>query len=151
MLGGLARWLRAAGYDASWSSHVDDRMLVRLAHAQGRTLLSSDHEVFLFALVRDGIVPSLWIPHRLRVQEQLAHVLKEFSLPLCEPRCMSCGGELAEIPKQAAAPRIPPRTFAWLNQFWECTRCGRLFWQGTHWQRIRTNLEHAKAQASKGP
>ena len=25
MLGGLARWLRAAGYDASWEHGIDDR------------------------------------------------------------------------------------------------------------------------------
>jgi hypothetical protein len=35
MLGGLARWLRAAGYDASWHDGIDDGELVRLCHAEG--------------------------------------------------------------------------------------------------------------------
>jgi uncharacterized protein with PIN domain len=42
MLGGLARWLRAAGYDASWDDGIDDGELIRLARAEGRTALSSD-------------------------------------------------------------------------------------------------------------
>src|SRR5438552_1862899 len=48
MLGGLARWLRAAGYDACWQSGIDDHDLIRLARDQGRTLLSSDTRIFLF-------------------------------------------------------------------------------------------------------
>ena len=31
MLGGLARWLRAAGYDACWQEGIDDGELIRLA------------------------------------------------------------------------------------------------------------------------
>ena len=48
MLGGLARWLRAAGYDASWHDGIDDGDLVRLAQAEGRTVLSSDDDIFAF-------------------------------------------------------------------------------------------------------
>ena len=40
MLAGLARWLRAAGYDASWSATVTDRELIRLSQSEERLLLS---------------------------------------------------------------------------------------------------------------
>jgi uncharacterized protein with PIN domain len=53
---------------------------------------------------------------------------------------MACGGELAEIPREQARGRVPPRSFDWAPQFWECRRCGQLFWQGTHWQRIAEAL-----------
>ena len=36
MLGSLARWLRAAGYDAFWQEGIDDWDLIRLAQALGR-------------------------------------------------------------------------------------------------------------------
>jgi uncharacterized protein with PIN domain len=42
MLGGLARWLRAAGYDASWRADVKDWDLVRQAIREKSVLLSSD-------------------------------------------------------------------------------------------------------------
>jgi uncharacterized protein with PIN domain len=145
MLGGLARWLRAAGYEAWWASHIADNVLVRQATEEGRTLLSSDHAIFRFAVVRDGVLPALWIPHHLNIHEQLAFVLKELQLDLREPRCMACGGVLAEKSKDAVALRIPPRTLAWLDRYWECTSCGRLFWQGTHWQRIQNRLRDITA------
>jgi uncharacterized protein with PIN domain len=35
MLGGLARWLRAAGYDATWRVDIDDGDLIQQAAQQG--------------------------------------------------------------------------------------------------------------------
>src|SRR4051812_2637137 len=88
MLGGLARWLRAAGYDASWHDGIADGDLVRLCLTEGRTLLTSDDDFFGYALVRDGVVRSLFVPRGRPIVEQLAHVLRELKLPLREPRCM---------------------------------------------------------------
>ena len=143
MLGGLARWLRAAGYDAAWEEHIDDGDLVRRAADEGRVLLSSDIGVFKRGIVRDGEVPALLIPVGLGKQEQLAFVLRELSLPLREPRCMACGGALAEADKERARGRVPARTWAWLDRFYECTRCGRVFWRGTHWRQIAERLGQA--------
>src|SRR4051794_38150657 len=89
MLGGLARWLRAAGHDASWHDGIDDGDLVRLCLAQGRTVLSSDVDIFGFALVRDGVVPSLFVPRGRPIHEQLAFVMRELKLPRLEPRGMA--------------------------------------------------------------
>jgi uncharacterized protein with PIN domain len=143
MLGGLARWLRAAGYDTFWREGIDDGELVRLARAEGRTVLSSDRDVFAFALVRDGVVPSLFVPRDLDVQGQLAHVLRDLRLSLGEPRCMACGGELAELSRGEAAGRVPPRSLAYHDRFWECAGCGKVFWHGTHWERIVERLREA--------
>jgi uncharacterized protein with PIN domain len=136
MLGGLARWLRAAGYDASWREGIDDWDLVRLAQREGSILLSSDTGIFRIGVVRDGEVPALFVPHGLSKREQLAFVLRELGLSPLPPRCMACGGALREVSPEEARPRVPARTFAWVNQFFECERCGRLFWPGSHWLRI---------------
>jgi uncharacterized protein with PIN domain len=143
MLGGLARWLRAAGHDAWWRPDVGDAELVRLARDEGRTLLSCDTGIFRYGVVRDGEVPALFVPLRLSPPEQLAHVLGRLGLPLDEPRCMACGGRLVEMTKEQAAGRVPPRSLAWLDRFWECDRCRRVFWRGTHWQRIAERLRQA--------
>jgi len=144
MLGALARWLRAAGYDSSWKADVGDWELVRFAQREGRILLTSDTGILRIGIVRDGEVLALFIPHGLGKQEQLAFVLRRLNLPLRERRCMACGGVLAEVPKEHVRDRVPPRTFAWLERFYECVRCGQLFWQGTHWQRIARELESAR-------
>ena len=72
MLGGLARWLRAAGYDASWHPGIDDNDLVRLSQAEQRVLLSSDSGIFRIGIVRDGDIASLFIPRGKSIREQLA-------------------------------------------------------------------------------
>src|SRR5262245_9281309 len=145
MLGGLARWLRAAGYDAYWQEGITDPELILLCQREGRILLSCDTKLFLFRVLRDNLLPALFVPLRRNPQEQLAHVLAKGNLPLRPPRCMTCGGSLVEVPKETLRDRVPPRTFAWLDQFWECNRCLRLFWHGTHWQRIREQLQQAAA------
>jgi uncharacterized protein with PIN domain len=143
MLGGFARWLRAAGYDAFWRYSIDDHELIHLSQHEERTLLSSDTKIFLFRIIRDNILPALFVPLRLNPSEQLAHVLAKLNLPLRQPRCMVCGGNLVEVPKEEAREKVPARTFAWLDRFWECSRRRRLFWHGTHWQRIREQLQRA--------
>jgi hypothetical protein len=49
---------------------------------------------------------------------------------------MSCGGELRAVAKDEVADRIPPRTARWKDEYFVCSICDRLFWEGTHWQRI---------------
>jgi uncharacterized protein with PIN domain len=143
MLGGLARWLRAAGYDAWWQEGVKDWDLVRLALRTGRILLTSDTGILRIGIVRDGEVPALFVPHGLTKAGQLGFVLRHFQLPVRAPRCMACGGELIEVPKGQVRDRVPARTYAWLEHFYECRRCRQVFWEGTHWQRIAARLQQA--------
>jgi uncharacterized protein len=146
MLGGLARWLRAAGYDASWRAGIDDWDLVRLARREQRVLLSSDSGIFRIGIVRDGDVPALFIPVGLGKQEQLAFVLSSLKLTPRTPRCMACGGELVDVAKDQVRERTPPRTFDWVERFFECRRCGQLFWEGTHWRKIAATLDAVRSQ-----
>jgi uncharacterized protein len=140
-LGGLARWLRAAGYDAAWQPYIADDDLLRKARALSATILTTDGMLMERRLLRDGILPSFWLPPTLSIAEQLAVVFREFNLTLRGPRCMSCGGELLSVSKEALRERIPPRTYRWRDDYFVCTRCDKLFWHGTHWHRIMGKLE----------
>src|SRR3974377_2457955 len=114
MLGGLARWLRAAGYDASWREGIADWDLIRLALGEMRFLLSSDAGIFRIGIVRDGEVPALFVPRGLSKQEQLAFVLRELNPSVREPRCMPCGGALLEVAREHVRQRVPARPLGWL-------------------------------------
>ena len=140
-LGGLARWLRAAGYESAWQPDIDDDQLLREARRMPATILTTDAMLMERRLLRDRVLPAFWLPPTLTVPEQLALVCREFALVLREPRCMSCGGELRQVSKEALRERIPPRTYRWLNEFFVCGRCDKLFWHGTHWQRIVGRLK----------
>jgi uncharacterized protein with PIN domain len=151
MLGGLARWLRAAGYDASFDAAIDDWDLIRHALREGRILLSSDTGIFRVGMVRDGEVPALFLPHGMSKREQLAFVLRHFCLPILEPRCMACGGPLQEVSREQVRDRALARSFAWVEKFYECGFCGRLFWEGTHWQKIADDLCWAAGANQESP
>jgi uncharacterized protein with PIN domain len=149
-LGGLARWLRAAGCEALWQPDIADAELVRQAQRLGATILTTDCMLMERRLLRDRIIRAFWLPPTLSIAEQLALVFREFGLTLRQPRCMSCGGELRRVSKEALRERIPPRTYRWLDEFFICGRCDKLFWHGTHWHRIVTALSAAEASRQGG-
>ncbi len=141
MLGGLARWLRAAGYDAEFEYGIGDRELIGRARSSGRILLSSDGGMFERNIIKDGTVPALYIPQQLSKLQQLRYVVSEMKLPLRDPRCMGCGGKLVEVPKHKVMGEAPPLAFKHCERFWRCDRCGKLLWKGTHWTKITHRLQ----------
>jgi len=140
MLGGLCRWLRAAGYDAEFEYHIADAALVARARESGRVLLSSDGGIFERNVVKSGEVTALFVPRHRDKVEQLGFVLDALGLPVRAPRCMACGGAFREVPKADVQGEAPPRTFACQERFFRCQRCHKLFWEGTHWERIVARL-----------
>ena len=149
MLGGLARWLRAAGYEAVWKPQASDAELVREAQENGLFLLSSDSGFVERKVIRDGAVQFLLIPRGLHNVEMLAFVLGELALPLKDSRCMICGGELCEVPKREAQSEAPPLAYENQETFFRCARCKKLYWHGTHWQRISASLARAQSKARR--
>lgn len=148
MLGGLVRWLRAAGYDAQFEYGIDDGELVRRSLAHGQVILSSDGRLFERTLIRSGQARALYVPGQLGKLQQLRFVLESLNLPVqARSRCMGCGGELREVPRHRAAEEAPPLAFRFCERFWRCERCGRLLWHGTHWQKIARALDDLR----KGP
>jgi uncharacterized protein len=139
-LGGLARWLRAAGYEARWEAGIGDDVLLRVAAKNSETVLTTDSMLMERRVVRDRIIPAFWLPPTMDIPSQLALVFREFGLRVLAPRCMSCGGELQTADKEALRERIPPKTYRWLDQYFVCRRCDKLFWHGTHWARIARTL-----------
>ena len=150
MLGGLARWLRGAGYDATFDPGIDDGVLVRHAAAEGRVLLSSDGGIFERNAVKRGEVASLFVPRATPPVEQLKVVLDAFGLSPRDSRCMACGGALAGIEKDTVVDEVPARAFAANDEFWRCEGCAKVFWRGTHWARIaRVLAEHGAASLTR--
>jgi uncharacterized protein len=139
-LGGLARWLRAAGYETFWESGIDDDDLLKRARELKAVLLTTDSMLMERKIIRDRIIPAFWLPPALGIAKQLRDVFREFGLSLRERRCMSCGRDLIRGEKEALRDRIPPKTYRWRDEYFVCAGCGKLFWHGTHWERIQDRL-----------
>jgi uncharacterized protein len=142
MLGGLAKWLRAAGYDTYYArqgTDVSDGTLTSKALEEGRVLLTSDGGFLERKPVRDGSVGFLRVPP-LPLEEQLGFVVDHFDLDRRQSRCMECNGELKVVPPVAVAGRVPRGVIRDQKEFFLCEGCGRVFWHGSHWDRITGRL-----------
>jgi len=139
-LGGLARWLRAAGYEADWWPGIEDDRLLDKTLDSAAIMLTTDRPLYERAIVRAGLVPAVLVPVSLRKRQQLRFVVERLQLPRRDPRCMACGGGLVPVEKEAVRERIPPRTYPWQDDYYVCRRCDKLFWRGTHWETIDRQL-----------
>jgi uncharacterized protein with PIN domain len=139
-LGGLSRWLRAAGYRALWTPDITDDALLNQARILSAVVLTTDSLLMERRVLRDRKILSLWLPPALGIAAQLKLVFTAYGLKLQEPRCMACGGELLLTDKETLRERIPSKTYRWLDEYFVCHDCNQLFWRGTHWERISREL-----------
>jgi len=137
MLGRLAKWLRILGYDTAYLSPAEDNALVRLARAEGRILLTRDTELARRRGLRVLLIESE------RVEEQVRQVLNDLGLTTegSFSRCPLCNIPLEELDGEAVADRVPSYVLRTQERFSRCPGCGRIYWRGTHWARMRERIE----------
>jgi uncharacterized protein with PIN domain len=136
MCGGLARWLRAYGYDTTYTKGIEDRVLIEHALREGRVLISSDGPMFERKILRDGTLRAFRLPRGLKLLDQFREVVRAFRLPPLEARCTICNGELDLVGRDAVADRVPAKSLIWATEFYLCRACGKAYWNGSHWRRI---------------
>jgi chemotaxis protein methyltransferase CheR len=139
MLARLARWLRGAGLDVAYSGRgANDDELLRAARREGRIVLTRDQRF-------PGGPGERLLVESVRLEDQLVEVFLRFPAfdPLLRPfsRCMECNG----VVRGTADP--PDRHPDVTGPFTRCESCGRLFWAGTHVQRILAKLAGARERA----
>jgi uncharacterized protein with PIN domain len=133
-LGALARGLRLLGFDTLYERHCDDADLAALSARERRILLTRD-----VGLLKRGVVTRGHWVRATDPQRQIEEVVRAFSVERdIEPftRCTICNGELAPIERAAVADRVPPRVYARFRRFMECGGCGRVYWRGSHFERL---------------
>ena len=143
MLGRLAKWLRMLGYDTLYDPHWDDNELVRRARAEERLILTRDT-----ALAKRPGVRTLLISSQ-SLEGQLRQILDELGLEAHIPlsRCSLCNVPLEKIERAAAQNLVPPYVFATQRHFMRCPQCARVYWRGTHWQRMKELLDRIAARS----
>ncbi|WP_296949766.1 Mut7-C RNAse domain-containing protein [uncultured Massilia sp.] len=140
-LGALARLLRMAGFDTIYRNTLAGAEIAALAGDEGRIVLTRDREL----LKRRGVAYGAWVRARA-APAQLADVAERFGLAArARPftLCLHCNAPLRSVPKDAVLARLPPMVRATRDAFRTCDRCGRVYWKGSHWQRMKAMLEAA--------
>ena len=140
-VGRLARWLRALGYDASYHARIEDSELVREAAAENRVVLTRDRDLTKRRVIQTGVVRAVLIRDD-DVIAQLRQVFSELGLELKDAltRCIECNSELESRAPAAVGERVPLYVRRTQSRYSECPECGRVYWAGTHWQRMQQVL-----------
>jgi hypothetical protein len=144
-LGGLARLLRMAGFDTLYHNDFEDSEIAAIASSEGRIVLTRDRDLLKFR----GITHGCYV-HALKPAQQFAEIVARLDLARSVrpfTRCLECNGPLRPIGKAQVLERLPPTVRENYESFTTCDQCGRVFWEGSHWQRMKQLVEETVAQA----
>ena len=138
-LGGLAQLLRLAGFDTLYDNHYADSHIESIASDEGRIVLTRDRELLKRRTITHGCYFRALKPE-VQLREifdrlDLARSARPFRL------CLTCNAPLRRIAKDEAIGRAPEGVLERHAQFVTCDVCRRVFWEGTHWRRMRALMD----------
>lgn len=142
MLGGLAKWLRASGFDVFYDAHIDRSRLFRVAREEGRVILTRTHS---YDELKD--IPAYQVIESENVAEQVRQFYGNH--PELDPwkdflsRCVECNAILETVEKAEVEEQLPPKVKEGMHEFRRCPNCKRVYWPGTHVSRMKSFLKQA--------
>ncbi len=147
-VGRLAKWLRILGYDTLFQNDLDDDELIRIAVREKRVLLTKDTRILRRGLAFTGQLRLLLI-RSSKVREQLQQVVQLLNLKVSNPfsLCPECNQPLIPRGRSEVKGLVPPYVFQTQTHYMQCPSCQRIYWRGTHWQRMRKELERLIKEA----
>lgn len=139
-LGTLVKWLRILGYDTLYERGSTNLNFLQKAAGEGRVgltrmrrLACRPHPVRLVVIKTD------------RAPDQLGEVLNALSIiPDQKKRmtlCLRCNAALEEISKDKVEDLVPAYVSRKYKQFRKCPLCGKIYWPGTHRERVEERLK----------
>lgn len=138
-LGRLAAYLRMLGFDALYRNDFSDEELANISSNESRILLTRDRGLLKRSQVTHGFLITQRQPKQQLVDVvrrfDLAADFKEFS------RCMSCNGKLVTVKKDDVVACLEPRTKKYFDEFRRCEHCGKVYWRGSHYERMIQLIE----------
>ncbi|MCC6179582.1 MAG: Mut7-C ubiquitin/RNAse domain-containing protein [Chloroflexi bacterium] len=137
-LGKLAEYLRMLGFDTLYRNDYPDDVLATISAEDGRLLLTRDR-----GLLKRSIVSSGYLVRADAPRAQVAEVVRRFDLSgRAEPfrRCLRCNSRLESVSKADIFDQLQPKTRRYYDEFARCPGCGRIYWKGSHYERMRRFL-----------
>jgi uncharacterized protein len=146
-LGTLARSLRMFGFDTVYENTFTDKEIAGIAEAEQRIVLTRDVN-----LLKNKAIPVGYWLRSQHTEEQLLEVVRRFRLiERISPftRCMVCNGLIKEVTKEAVQEKLPPKTRLYFEEFYQCTNCQRVYWKGSHYERMQELVKKIKGGADR--
>ena len=162
MLGKLSTWLRILGHDTVYAADIaikngdkdEDNAIATFAAHEARILLTRDKN--LVASARKSGVQCLQIKTD-EVMEQLQELLHHNLNINLEPvpvRCSECNAQIRKV-KEGEEYILKEKSYVPTSMigkcdFWVCERCGRIYWEGSHWRDMRERLRQLNGLKPSG-
>ena len=134
-LGRLAAYLRLLGLDTLYRNDYGDAEVSAISAREDRTLLSRD-----VGLLKHGVVRRGYFPRHTEPGRQLTEIVARFGLAASArpfTRCLRCNTVLCAADPARVASVVPPRAREHFEEYSLCTTCGRVYWKGSHYRRMR--------------
>jgi uncharacterized protein with PIN domain len=113
---------------------MTDEDLARISASERRVLLTRD-----VGLLKRSAVTHGYFVRATQSREQAVEVVARFGLArVLDPfsRCVHCNTPLEAVNGAEISGRVPERVAQVFDEFRECTSCRRVFWKGSHYQRV---------------
>ncbi len=138
-LGALARLLRLAGFDTLYKNDYADEEIVEAAVSHQRCVLTRDRGILKRKAVSRG-----YCVRSTRPREQAREVVRRFDLvPAMRPfsRCMLCNGAMERASAESVLALVPRKTKECYREFHRCASCGKVYWQGSHFGKLKSIVD----------
>ena len=133
----LAKWLRLLGYDAALYRSISFDNLKRIA-AKERRIVLTRHSKYGKTDNKDIVlIRSTDHLEQLKELSTMLHLREEdlFS------RCTLCNKLLYGIERQNIKDLVPEYIYQNQKEFKICRKCGKVYWQGTHYDKMMLILK----------
>lgn len=137
-LGKLARLLRLLGFDTLYKNDYTSEEFLQIGSEEDRIVLSRNS-----SLARNKQIKCLIIASEDPLL-QLKQVVHQFGLTnQIRPftRCIICNGILNPVTKESVHHLLQKNTAQYFNEFWQCEKCKRIYWKGSHYERMKKTIE----------
>ncbi len=144
-LGKLTRYLRLLGFDVVYDNSLDDEEIVSVAKRDGRIVLTADRGLLKRSQVTHG-----YCVRSDDADQQLVEVLRRFDCAAQTApfsRCMKCNDLLEKVAKEEIVEQLEPKTRKYYEEFRRCSGCGKIYWKGTHFERLQSLISAAVREA----
>src|SRR6266542_2425188 len=138
MLGRLARWLRAMGYDTLYPGQAADRQLLQIARAEERILITRDRMLARLAHPQGCLITAEQVDEQIR--EAIAQLALAPAASEWLSRCLECNARLEPRDTATLSTLVPDHVLRTQREFMGCPGCGRIYWGGSHAERMLERL-----------
>lgn len=146
MLGRLAKWMRIIGFDVLYFPDLEDRQLVKIAREQERIIITRDTNL----MKRKGLMNPVFIKSD-HISEQIREIGELLDIPdkTVLGRCAVCNGMLFAVErKEDIREMVPDFIYHGFDDFMKCGDCGKVYWEGTHYEMIKEKISAMLSEAS---